>query len=402
MTGTDAHIALVEAMAAWGWPGYFRSLPQDALLVFDADLRAAFDARYGTPPCHVATPQKAEQAAVRHGGPVLLLCRQGERRLTARLRRAYPDRAVISCTYDLAPLGASKPTASGLSPSEQSPSGLPTSGLPVPGAIQPGQIKVPDTGAVALVVLSTPYSDAEYLGGMLSENGLGTPRELFGPAVTSLALYQTDFEPTRFLFHALAAEAKDNRIALHLQSDVLLPLVDAGVLSWTQVAGWLRRADAPVLYFSRRDKMVQCCIAAALDAAGVRSAWAMDRAARAGGVPSPSAGALQNWLYSLLIQEDALEAFLEKAEPEFRSVTLEELVESPVEVLKSLAIFLGGKLRRDLTIAKYGVAYAGLDGIAGEAAAFRERLISDLGLVRNQAGSLVSRTDALLGKKADE
>ncbi len=386
MTEGRHSISFIGAMAAWGWPDYFHSLSAADLLVMDAASLEAFTVRYGAPLCQTALPETAFVAASESSGVIAVLCEAKERQLVRRLRMAFPGRVVISCSYELASVSGGGE-------------------LPRPEEIHTGLPQATVFSSPPIVIVSSPYSDAELFLVHLARNGMASAREVICPTLLSLALSRADFDFRRYIIHLFAKKLVGGRVEIHIQTDVLVGLIDAGILETADVATWLGETDARVIYFSRRDKVIQCLVAEVLEPLGLRSVWGMNSGARAvllsRGQPPHSElmRAFIKRLHTLLQQECTIEAFLAEEVETFRSCTLEELVESPINVLKSMAIFVGQRLTGTIHVPDYGAAYQGLGGIAGDIDKVREDYMCTLGLKRNAAGSLVSATDMLFDRR---
>ncbi len=375
-------MSFIAAMAAWGWPDYFHSLSASDLLVMDAPSLEAFTVLYGAPACQTATPETAQHTASAATGAIVVLCEAKEWQLVRRLRLAHPGQTVISCSYELA-------TVSGVGD------------LPRPEDIRTGLPSPTVFTKPPIVIVSSPYSDAEHFLDHLARNGLASARELICPTLLSLALSRADFNFRRYIIHLFSKNLVDGRIAIHIQTDVLIGLIDAGILEFTDIADWLGETESRILYFSRRDKIVQCLVAEALEPHQCRSVWGMHsgtREALQSRASLPHGAVMEAFvkrLHTVLKQENSVEAFLADEIETFRSYTLEELVESPINVLKSVAIFLGHRLTNTIHVPNYDAAYRGLGGIAGDIDKVREEYTRTLGLQRNAEGSLVSATDLL-------
>lgn len=382
MTEGRRCISFIGAMAAWGWPDYFHSLSATDLLVMDAASLEAFTLRYGAPPCQTGTPETAFGVASETRGAIAVLCEARERQLVKRLRMAYPGRVVISCSYELASVSGG-------------------GDLPRPEAIRTGLPQATAFSNPPIIIVSSPYSDAEHFLVHLERNSMASAREVICPTLLSLALSRADFDFRRYIIHVFAKNLIDGRVEIHIQTDVLVGLIDAGFLEITDIAGWLGETDARVIYFLRRDKVIQCLLADALEPLELRSVWGMHSGARevllSRDRPTHSEvmRAFSKRLHTVLKHETNIEDFLANEVETFRSYTLEELVESPINVLKSVAIFLGHRLTNTIHVPDYGAAYRGLGGIAGDIDRVRMDYIRTLGLQRNAVGSLVSATDIL-------
>jgi len=364
----------VRQSRAWTWPGLFRSLRENALVVMDGDVLRAFEKQIDGFLCATATPRTVDTAIDKSVRRIFVLCREGEMALVRRLRQAYPRKRVFSCTYEIAPRSLfERPKLMRKNVVDTAPKKRP------------------------LVILGAPYSDAEYLAEIIRQNGFGDPQEYFDRTLGAWLHQQKDFQVARYLDAVDKLYRKDGVFDMALHTDVMQALFENTRAGWRALLDWIRRNDAQVIYFTRRDKMAQAGFAGALDSSRFRSVWNMTPSQRKAFNP-PTLGFAQSnaWLQDVLTQEARLEDFLQNEVEDFRSVTLEELVEQPVEVLKALAMYMGEKAPKAFAVPDYRAPYLAMPQLWADAVRFRHELIDRLGLHVNAAGSLVTYTDDLI------
>lgn len=358
----------------WSWPALFRQLDKSDLFIIDPDILRAIEDRFGNLKCQTESPLRALRKQDVDIKRVFVLCRRDEWALTKQLRGQYTANRVYSCTYDLAPKSLfEKPKLA-----------TPVSKKPVP-------VKRP------LVLISTPYSDAEYLCDILRQNKFGNPREYLDRTLATWLEECSDFQVSRYFDRIIRLYQSDGMFDLHLQTDVLARLFGHSHLGWRRLEAWLKKTKAQVIYFTRRDKMAQTGFGSALDVSLHRSVFDISPAQRKAFKPLPGSFADANaWLQQLLQQEAELEDWLEHSIEDFRSVTLEEIVEQPVEVIRSLSIYLGKKTPKAIHIPDYKTPYREMPHLWEDAVRFRHEMIDRLGLHVNTSGSWVTNTDRLL------
>ncbi|NVK42682.1 MAG: hypothetical protein HWE39_15680 [Oceanospirillaceae bacterium] len=369
----------VRQSLAWRWPAFLKRLHAKDVLVIDADILRMFENRLETLPCQTVSPKMAESRIDGDFNRVFVLCRKDELRLVERLRAKFPRKRIYSMTYDVAPRSLFAP-----------PVKFPQPVMDATPAKRP------------IILISSPYSDAEFLANILSENGLGAPKEYLDQPLATWIEQHEGFQLARYFDALVKLYRKDGVFDLHLQTDVLAAILRRSNGNWHSFAKWLKQTDAQVIYFTRRDKMAQTGFGAVLDNSKYRSIWEMSPALRKAFKGKEINFAEANaWLQNVLIQEGEVENFLQAAEIEFRSVTLEELIETPVAVLKSLTMFLGEKAPKAFMMPDYASAYAELPELWDQARNFRREMIDRLGLHVNAEGSYVTATDEILkGRKA--
>ncbi|SDE72204.1 hypothetical protein [Kordiimonas lacus] len=364
----------VRQSRAWTWPPLFRGLRENALVVMDGDILRAFDKQIDGFQCQTATPNTVDAAIIKSVKRIFVLCREGELALVRRLRRAYPRKRIFSCTYDIAPKSLFE---------------------------RPKLMQQPEADKAEkkqpILIVGAPYSDAEFLAEIIRLNGFGNPMEYLDRALGAWLAEQKDFQIARYMDALDKLYRQDGVFDMVLHTDVMKALFENSRASWKTLLEWIRRNDARVIYFTRRDKMAQAGIAGSLDGSRFRSVWNMTDTQRKNFNP-PTLGFAQSnaWLQDVLTQEALLEDFLRDEVEDFRSVTLEELVEQPVEVLKALAMFLGEKSPKAFSVPDYRAPYQAMPQLWADAVKFRHELIDRLGLHVNAAGSLVTYTDDLI------
>lgn len=371
----DWHDRFMRHIMAWSWPFFFRQLQAKDLLVIDRDIRNAFEDKFDTLKCRTASPENAFAAIDQDVKRMFVLCREGEWRLVKAFKAKYPRRPVYSCTYQVAPRSLfGKPVMARKNEVDETPLRRP------------------------LVLISTPYSDAEYLAQILELNGLASPKEYLDRTLATWLGQMEGFQLSRYFNEVQNLHQADGVFDLHLQTDVLATLLDRSNAGWHSLTKWLKRNDAQIIYFTRRDKMAQTGFGAVLDRTRFRSVWRMSEMERKGFRPKrvTSFAAANEWLQQTINQEAELETYLGKTFDNFRMVTLEELVESPVEVLKSLTISMGERAPDGFKVPNYQAPYHDLPNLWDSAVKFRHELIDRLGLHVNAAGSMVTYTDSIV------
>ncbi|NVJ97137.1 MAG: hypothetical protein HWE25_03235 [Alphaproteobacteria bacterium] len=374
-TGTENWAErFIRDMRRWSWPNLLRDLQATDLLVIDADLLKVIVKEFGALACKTTGASDAANTIDSDVNRVFVFLGKGEWQLVKQLRAGFPDMAVYSLTYDLAPrsiLESPKLT------------GEPRPGMPV------------DRPPVLL--LSTPYSDAEYLAEILRRNGFADPREYLDRSLATLLERHDRFQVIRYFAEAERWGRRAGVFDLHLQADVLSMVFAKSRADWGTLAEWIKAAGAQVIYFSRRDKIAQTGVGAVLGGSVFRSVFETNAEQRKALTPDIHSFAdTHHQLQSTLLQEAELEEFLTEEVEDFRSVTLEELVEQPVAVMRGITMFLGRQMPRSFQMPDYRQPYLDMPEVLQEAANFRRQLIDRLGLHVNAAGSFVSQTDAML------
>jgi len=370
MTANETMQNFIARLEEWRWPEALRALEADVMLVTDANIAAALVAAYGPFKCMVASPETFSASLTPAIHKLVFLCRENERAQVRGARSKYPALQVFSTTYDLAPVSVGG------------------------GGFFEWQVADTDPEAhEPLIILATPGSDAEYFNTLLEKNGLGSPREYINRTVACWAGHQSRFEPLRFL-RGVNRKYGRKRLQIILYTDVLLSLVENGHLTLKVFASLLKKSRAKVIYFSRRDKSMQATLLSAIGQAKSRSLWPAYAH-----TPAPTAKHTETdtlgqdgWINTLLYAESLIEPMLTSLD-KFKFITLEETVESPQEVLESVAVYLNKALATDIIGTDYFGPYKTAGNIFEAANIYRKILIDRLGLKVNEHGSYVADTD---------
>lgn len=358
-----------QKMPQLGWPAFIRGWKPEDLVIADADFLKVFCDRFGALDCRTADPVEAGTAVRDTSGRVLVLTRGNERGLVTHLRASYPDRWVASAIYDLAPNSTSRtPRMSPIGPPDLSRISR--------------YLKTRPT-----VVLTTPGSDAEYLARLMEQTGLGRPLEYLPRAIAAWGAHSGRFNATRYLLSALERHKGNTPFSLMLYSDVIGRLTENTSFTWSRLCRLIKRADARVVVFGRRDKVFQAGLQGILGRTIHRSIWSMPETVRAQSTLRPdSFDTVSEILFDLISSEKTLEHHLRGIE--VKMLYLEELVERPKEVLSGLAQFLDRPMTgAGVDVSDFVRTYRTAGGLIANVGAFRRELIDRLGLHVNVHGS---------------
>ncbi|MBV1900932.1 MAG: hypothetical protein KUG56_04590 [Kordiimonadaceae bacterium] len=360
---------LIHRLKEWRWPEALCGLLPDVMLVMDEDIAAAIKSAYGPFKCHFSTPHAYTKDLAKLGGitKLVFFCRKQEMAHVKEARQAQKNIAVYSGTYDLAPLSVG---GAGYFQWEK-PEAAPV---------------VANETPEALLVLAAPASDADFLCQTLQRNRMGDPKEFINRTVVAWAQEQGDFQLLRFLQGVVMQQGKKGLDFL-LYTDVLLDLVDVTPFTLSRFVRLLERTNTQMVYFTRRDKCTQSALLPLLTHRLARSIWTMPADAMAnlaGQAPTPED--MHTATYQLLKQEVQVETALE-GYGSYKSVTLEEVAESPSEVLDVLAVYLDRNAPAQVDWVDFSEGYKGLPKILSASNSHKEALKGQLGLYMNEHGS---------------
>lgn len=371
----DRFDTLMTRLQAWGVPGLFKRLESIDLLVIDQQLQSALESfNRAKLTCHVLRPADlVEKKAIGRARRIFVFSRTNEWALVRKLRGWYPGKVILSVQYDLGPAGA-------LRPIRRRP--LPESNV--------------DKEAAPLVILSSPGSDAEYLIDLLQAGGLGNlPEYLGAPLIDLLPMLKEKFHLPRFLMGAAMRQPERGPFQMLVQTDVLDALYANKALSPERMLKWLNSTKARVIYFLRRDKLMQAGLMAAFADSHHRSVWRVPPGQRQQlGGASIDFAATNRLLNRIMEHEAELEDSLAPFE-NVKMLTLEDLVERPTDVLKDIGMFIGRPVSIGDDLPSYTGVYHAMPDLLRNVVSFRYELIDRLGLHVNEAGSVLGMSDEL-------
>ncbi len=378
MVGTMAKNSTLDTflyrLEEWRWPEALSALLPDVMLVTDADIGVALQGKYGPLKCLIATPDTYASQMQDNVSKLVFLCRVGERTLVMHAAKTFPHVQVLSATYDLAGVsigggGYFEWQLGGKKPAKKDP----------------------------VLIIATPGSDAEYFAEMLRRNGVCNAREYLNRTAASWAVMQEDFSLVRFLAGINCKHGED-QLQMVLYTDVLQSLMAHAGLSFERLVWLIEASGTQVIYYSRRDKSSQVSLLAQMEGELGRSYWAQGHLAQPRiDDPVPTTQKLDTYLADTLRMEAALEPVLTKL-TKFKYLTLEETIESPIEVMEAVAVYLGQSALSDPVWPEYAKPYRKRPNLQASAITYKQVLIDRLGLKVNEHGSFVSDAEFLLKK----
>ncbi|WCL55114.1 hypothetical protein [Gimibacter soli] len=199
----------------------------------------------------------------------------------------------------------------------------------------------------------------------------------------------------RFLMGSVMRQPEQGPFQMLVQTDVLDALYDIGALSTERMLKWLNSTKARVIYFVRRDKLMQAGLVGALADSHFRSVWKMPPAQRLKFDGESVDFAATNRLLNRIMEHEAeLEERLEPFD-NVKMLTLEDLIARPTDVLKDIGMFLGRPVSIADDLPSYASVYNSMPNMLRSIVGFRYELIDRLGLHINEAGSVLGLADEL-------
>jgi len=380
MTGKDNKITspttLLENLKVWGWFAVIKQLHASDLFVTDEDIATALKTEVDSAECQFSSSDEYKGKLPGAFKRVIFLCRGKEYSFVRKARKRWPTLEIYSGTYDIAPAGMSSKHGVRLDQVLDR--------IRKPKALNPANNPV--------VIFTVRGSDIGYLSRLMKNGSLPAPILHFDHSLVAWASEQSDFQLARYVNQVIRSDAAAG-FSTYIESDVLKALMKAVSLTPEKLEKMILNADAKVIYFSRRDKSLQAVTLAALEKTTFKSLWDMSRKeARMISASDCSLDALYSLAQSLVLEEAELEEVLTVLS-EFKMVTLEELIESPIEVLESMALYLQSRIDKNMQIPDFYGRYRDVQGLGNQANGLRSDIASRFNLVKNDAGSYVSEME---------
>ena len=288
---------------------------------------------------------------------VLVFCRKGELTLIRRLQNKYPDKTIISGTYEFSVLRAD---------------GLPT--------LDNVNGSYPQDGEPPIVILSAPYGAADYLGHLISDaTGIDFVEHLGRPMLNWIRLAE-DFQVSRFFANAACGSSPDKPFATVLLADVVDAALNCTNLSQERLVRTLNSSKAKVLLLRHPPRFDHAFSSALLERSRLRFC-----AQASAGKPHPvnpskvTMMAALRWAQTLGHQEalvtaigDGLDTVLE--------IDAEDLLSCPGEQLASVTDFLGLGATNNGSVTSYTDYARPVDELEKTTMPMKRQLIDQLGL----------------------
>jgi len=373
---------LVNILRFYGWVKVLR-LPGKNMLVADPEFITELRSQVGDLTCEFSVPSQAiDDIKASEAKRIIVLSKSYEVALVKRLRTAFPNRQVFSTLYDLCPRSFVGPFHEKQSSINSSSEGS-------------------SVRNVAAMLLTSASSDIEHLSNLFDQNTLGTVHRPFGRAAQALMDYVSHFEPIRyFATYAKSAIEPGSLNIVSIELEILEDIVRKTRLSLLRLKDIVEKNELKTVYFQRRDKLTQAAINAFLVNHPASSIWDLPPARQANFVKSRTLGFVHavNRMHETIGNESRFEKFLSQL-PDVHITILEELIETPINIISGLASFLSLSTPSRLEVPDYSEIYGKIDGLMEQVAEFKREYIDRLGLHTSDAGSLITETEKLLSSR---
>lgn len=329
------------------WPFTQSGISSGDILVTDQMLVDMLSETAAFEQVQLLTPDTVNSDIFESGIRVFVLCLSGELAFVRNAQRRYPDAEVISVSYgengstiDLASLAAN--------------------------------------GLDVTVLVSSPGSGSGYFQDLVTANKLVDSNVMMTPAEVLWAKCQMDFNLMRW--GAAKLTGLKGHICVDIDLDLIANLDLRGLLPAKDFKTFLIAADARLVFMTRRIKADQVAL--------------IETGSRPTAV-EPDVDASLSLAFEIIGAETRCENIFGTL-PYFRTVTFEELAESPTEVIKMLTAFFERPALRDILVTDPAVYLNKAGWKAGFRDKFREAAVRLLAISKNEHGSYQTRTEQLL------
>ncbi len=338
------------------WPLAQAGIAGGEMLVADQIIIDALGEIAATLQIQMLTPDAVTPDTFVGGCRVFVLRLCGELAYARRLKQEFPEAVIISATYgDLA--------------STVDMASLAANGLDM------------------TVVISSPCSGSGHLLDLVNANKLAESFVSMKPAEAMWAKCQHDFNMVRWIVSKLSEAniKKNHHVILKLDLSLIDDLDARGLLSQKKFKFFMTVAEARLVYITRRNRADQI----ALSETGSNPSAA-----------EPDAEALLPLAMAIIGAEARYENLFSEL-PYFRTVTFEELTESPIEVVKMLNVFFDRHALRNISVTDPTEQMNHARWKDSFRSKFNAAAVKLLALSKNAQGSYETKTEQLLASKGD-
>jgi len=337
---------LNSAFVSDQWPFDALGITETDILIADLALTDMLNDVKGGRKTRIVVPDAFAFDAPDTAARVFVMLLDGELAYVRNLKNQHPDLTIISVTYgargsfvDLASLAAQ--------------------------------------GMDLTIIISAPSSGTGYLTNLIEANKLANSTVSLMHAETAWAKCQLDFDLVRCIVGKLYG--KQGHVIVELGLGLIDHLRSMGALRSEKIKSFVSVAEARVISMTRRNRADQVAL--------------MTTKGKANPL-EPDARALLPIVLELIAAEARLEQLLSLL-PIFRTITFEELAESPVEVLKMLGSFFEKKTMRNILVVDPAAEELQAAWKNSFRAHYKQAVIEFMGLSKNKKGSYQTKTEQI-------
>lgn len=242
-------------MRHWSWMFNINKFNAASMVITDEFFLRELRQRYPSGlNCKLATTSGWQQVIDGDIKKVLVFTAVGELAIVKQLRTLYPDKTVVSGTYDFALAGPDRLARFSSYQRQTTDLARPT------------------------ILLSAAYSDAEFLAKAIAENGGPLFHEHLSRLFISWLRVHRPFQVSRFYQLAQARFGTGKGFFTHLQVDVLEALFENTAFTLDKFIKFMEQQNARVIVFSQENDVEQAARATLFDNSIERSVWTVKAA----------------------------------------------------------------------------------------------------------------------------
>jgi len=356
----DEYQRLLRHLGHWSWMFLLYKYDSTHVLIADRPfLDKVHAARETQLQCKTAEPHDYKDVITDDTRKVLVFCEAGELAIVRQLQVQYPEKLISSGTYGYACVGRDRYSR-----------------------LHEFKPPVVNQKIKPVVILSTPYADAEFVAKVMAENGMPYAHEyLARPFAAWLGLHK-GFQVSRFYNIVEKRYAKEGRLSYLLQTDVLNSLFDNTHYSLGRFLTYLERTDAKVILVTRKNRMAQAITGQILERTAERSIWTKKASKK---IPAKflKGDFLDcNRRHARILEDETLLDAVDAAPISTMRVCLDDFVKHQQEQIRSIVSFLDYQLVDDGEVVSinYTEGYEAAPTLYPLISAFRQEFIDRLGV----------------------
>jgi hypothetical protein len=349
---------LVKHVGHWSWFHILYSYNDTHLVIADKPfLDQLRRARKVNLQCRLASPENYQEEITDKIQKVLVFCQEKELAIVRDIQEKHPKVKVTSGTYGYALIGKDRYPR-----------------------LKEFKAPVARKFSTPVLLLSTPYADAEFIANSLAENGLPYFHEYLARPFATWLQRHKHFQVTRFYEAAESHFAKDKPLHCLLQTDVMRSLFDHSSFSLGRFVRYLKASQAKVILVTRQDKVAQAVNGQLLYRTAERSVWTKKpkKKLQPSYIPEDMPGSARRQLG--IGEDERLLGQIAASDVSTLQLELEDFVADQRGGLEKIAAFLGEKLSDHPVLLEYEAGYDTATDLPMAVKEYRRELVDRLGI----------------------
>jgi hypothetical protein len=349
---------LVRHLGHTSWMRFLYKYNDSHLLIADSFfLDAVRRAKKARLAIHLASVDDWQDAIDENIKKILVFTQRDELAVVREIHARYPDMHVTSGTYQFMVSGQKRQMKM----------------RPYPSAkfVKPKQ---------PLLIISTPYANAEFVAKAMDSAGMPFAYEYFSRALGTWLERFDRFQVARYFAVVMRNFTKQGRISTLVQTDVLSSVMASGNLSVRRLKSFLKATNAKVILVNRRDHFAQAGEGQLLNRSAERSMCSLRLGARIDDAYQPTdiTGCLAR--LKAIKEGEQLLSDLAASDLNTHSICIEEFVADQQAGLEKISEQFGWQRPVDYEELDYVAPYNEKPGMSTVATKFRRELSDRAGI----------------------